>query len=157
MQDLKVSVEERPTHYQPNNIFVAWKPGKFVGETWPGHGRSLGHPYKINSSKPSNRAGDEPKVPPNDKFGGDGPQGDIGLAHSITSSAVARSESEMVPLFQKKVSFNVPATGGGYQTFGMRLTVASNRVYGWCRPRIPWIKAATLSTFCSIVGCKSVS
>jgi hypothetical protein len=39
----------------------------------------------------------------------DGPQGDIGLAYSITSSAVARSE----------VSFNAPpATGGGYQTLG---------------------------------------
>ena len=43
-----------------------------------------------------------------------------------------------------------PATGGGYQTFEVRLTVASHRVYGWYRPRIPWIKAATLSAFCSI-------
>ena len=43
-----------------------------------------------------------------------------------------------------------PATGGGYQTFGVRLTVASHRVYGWYRPRIPWIKAATLSAFFSI-------
>ena len=39
---------------------------------------------------------------------------------------------------------------GGYQTFVVRLTVASHRVYGWYRPRIPWIKAVTLSAFCSI-------
>ena len=38
----------------------------------------------------------------------------------------------------------------GYQTFGVRLTVASHRVYGWYRPRIPWIKVATLSAFRSI-------
>jgi hypothetical protein len=57
----------------------------------------------------------------------------------------------IVTLFQKRVvSFNVPATGGGYQTFGVRLTVASGRVYRWYRPRIPWVKAATLSAFCSI-------
>jgi hypothetical protein len=37
----------------------------------------------------------------------------------------------------------------GYQTFGVRLTVASHQVYSY-RPRIPWIKAATLSAFCSI-------
>ena len=37
----------------------------------------------------------------------------------------------------------------GYQTFGVRLTVASHRVYSY-RLRIPWIKAATLSAFCSI-------
>ena len=37
-----------------------------------------------------------------------------------------------------------------YQTFELRLTVASHRVYGWYRVRIPWIKAATLSTFCSV-------
>src|SRR5271170_788906 len=30
------------------------------------------------------------------------PQGDIGLAYSITSSAVTRSEGEIVPLFQKR-------------------------------------------------------
>ena len=30
-----------------------------------------------------------------------------------------------------------PATDGGYQTFGVRLTVAPDRVYGWYRPRIP--------------------
>src|SRR6202035_4649513 len=36
-----------------------------------------------------------------------GPQGDIGLAYSITSSAVARSKGEIVPLF----SFNVPRDG----------------------------------------------
>ena len=30
----------------------------------------------------------------------------------------------------------------GIRRFGVRLTVASHRVYGWCRPRIPWIKAA---------------
>ena len=73
----------------------------------------------------------------------EGTQGDIGLAYLITSSAVARSEGEIATLFQKRVSFDVPRTGGGYQTFGVRLTVASHRVYGWCRPRIPWIKAAT--------------
>jgi hypothetical protein len=47
-----------------------------------------------------------------------GPQGDIGLAYSITSSAVARSEGEIVPLFQKRLSFKAPRDGGGYQTFG---------------------------------------
>ena len=40
------------------------------------------------------------------------------FSYSITSSAVTRSEGEIVTLFQKRVSFNVPATGGGYQTFG---------------------------------------
>ena len=44
-------------------------------------------------------------------FGREGPQGDIGLAYSITSSAVARSEGERVTLFQKRVSFNVPRDG----------------------------------------------
>jgi len=34
-----------------------------------------------------------------------------------------------------------PATGDGYQMFEVRLTVSSHRVYGWYRPRIPWIKA----------------
>ena len=77
-------------------------------------------------------------------------QGDIGLAHSITSSDVARSEGEIVSLFQKRVSFNVARDGWWYQTFGVRLTVASHRVYGWYRPRIPWIRAATLSAFCWI-------
>jgi len=72
------------------------------------------------------------------------------FAYSITSSAVARSKGEIVPLF----SFNVPRDGGGYQTFGVRLTVASHRVYGWYRPRIPWIKAATLSTFFFDCGVK---
>jgi len=47
-----------------------------------------------------------------------GPQGDIGLAYSITSSAVARSEGEIVTLFQKRVHSMSPATGGAYQTFG---------------------------------------
>ena len=32
---------------------------------------------------------------------------------------------------------------------GVRLTVASHRVYSY-RARFPWIKAATLSAFCSI-------
>ena len=63
---------------------------------------------------------------------------------------MAGSEGEIVTLFQKRVSFNVLSTGGGHQTFGVRLTVASHRVYGWYRPRIPWIKVATLSAFCSI-------
>ena len=56
-----------------------------------------------------------------------GPQGDIGLAYSITSSAVARSEGEIVTLLE--CHSMSPATGGRYQTFGMRLTVASHRVY----------------------------
>jgi hypothetical protein len=76
-----------------------------------------------------------------------GPQGDIGLAY-FTSSDVARSEGEIVSLFQKRVSFNVARDG--WWVSDARLTVASHRVYGWYRPRIPWIKAATLSTFCSI-------
>ena len=33
------------------------------------------------------------------------------IAYSITSSAVARSEGEIVTLFQKRVSFNVPRDG----------------------------------------------
>jgi hypothetical protein len=79
-----------------------------------------------------------------------GPQGDIGLAYSITSSAVTRSEGEIVPLFQKRLSFNVLRDGWWVSDVWVRLTVACHRVYGWYRPRIPWIKAATLSTFCSI-------
>jgi len=56
----------------------------------------------------------------------------------------------MVTLFQKRVSFNVPA----YQTFGVRLTVASHGVYEWYRPRIPWINVASLSAFWSIAVVK---
>ena len=78
----------------------------------------------------------------------DGPQGDIGLAYSITSSDVARSEGEIVSLFQKRVSFNVARDA--WWVLDARLTVASHRVYGWYRPRIPWIRAATLSAFCWI-------
>jgi hypothetical protein len=52
-------------------------------------------------------------------------------------------------VFRKGRHSMSPATGG-YQTFGVRLTVASHRVYGWYRPRIPWIKAAIKSAFCSI-------
>ena len=73
---------------------------------------------------------------------------DIGLAYSITSSHVARSEGETVSLFQKRVSFNVARDG--WWVSDARLTVASHRVYGWYRPRIPWIRAATLSAFCWI-------
>ena len=61
------------------------------------------------------------------------------FACSITS-ALARSEGETVTLFQKRVSFNFPATGGGYQAFEVRLTVASHRVYGWCRLAFPGLK-----------------
>ena len=80
------------------------------------------------------------------------------MGHKATSDSPIRSlhrlwrevSGEIVTLFQKRVSFNVPRDGWWYQTFGVRLTVASHRVYGWYRPRIPWIKAATLSAFCSI-------
>ena len=75
----------------------------------------------------------------------EGTQGDIELVYSITSSAVARSEGKIATLFEKRVSFDAPRTGGGYQTFWVRLTVASHRVYGWCRPRIPWIKAPLIA------------
>ena len=54
-----------------------------------------------------------------------GPQGGIGLAYSITSSDVARSEGEIVSLFQKRVSFNVARDG--WWVSDARLTVASHR------------------------------
>ena len=48
-----------------------------------------------------------------------------------------------------------PATGGGYQTFGVRLTVASHRVYSY-RPRIPWIKSGDFERVLLDCGVKSV-
>jgi hypothetical protein len=43
------------------------------------------------------------------------PQGDIGLAYSITSSAVARSEGEIVTLFQKRSGVILSEKGGVIQ------------------------------------------
>jgi hypothetical protein len=75
----------------------------------------------------------------------------IGLAYSIISSAVARSEGEIVTLFQKRVSFNASREGCWVSDAWVRLTVVFHRVYGWYRTSHPWIKVATLSAFCSIV------
>ena len=77
---------------------------------------------------------------------------DCTLPHHLNEPGCA--PQQIVPLYfhlrKGWLSFNVPATGSGYQTFGVRLTAASHGVYRSYRPRIPWIKAATLSAFCSI-------
>jgi hypothetical protein len=50
-----------------------------------------------------------------------GQEVDIGLPYPITSSAVGRSEREIVPLFQKRVSFNVTAAADG-ESYDYRAT-----------------------------------
>ena len=69
------------------------------------------------------------------------PQGDIGLAYSITSSAVAGSEGEIVTLFHKRVSLTVPRDGWWVSDVWGALDGRIPPVYGWYRPRIPWIKS----------------
>ena len=43
----------------------------------------------------------------------------------------------MLTLSQKGSHSMSPATDSGYQTFAVCLTVASDRVFGWYRPRNP--------------------
>jgi hypothetical protein len=73
-------------------------------------------------------------------------------AYSITSSAVARSEGEIDShlVSEKGGVIQCPRDGWWVSDVWGALDGHIPPVYSQYQPRIPWVKAATLSAFCSI-------